>query len=120
MLRRSVARFCQMVNVEFRTPDHEIIKARAKVGTSLMEAGKGAGVDIEAACDGACACSTCHCYVEPEWLAKLPKPTEDEEDMLDMAMDLRDNSRLACQIILSTDLEGMIVEMPKEVTSQLS
>eukprot|EP01064_Diplonema_japonicum_P004837 TRINITY_DN1317_c3_g1_i1.p3 TRINITY_DN1317_c3_g1~~TRINITY_DN1317_c3_g1_i1.p3 ORF type:complete len:135 (+),score=34.17 TRINITY_DN1317_c3_g1_i1:48-407(+) len=119
MLRRSFARLCE-INVTFKTHGGEIVKAKGKLGMSLMEAGKGAGVDIEAACDGACACSTCHCFVAPEWLDKIPAATEDEEDMLDMAMDLRDNSRLACQIDLTPELNGIEVEMPQEVASQLS
>ena len=88
-------------------------------GQSLMQAGKDGGVDIEAACDGACACCTCHCFVDETFAEKLPERSEDEEDMLDMAIDLRDNSRLACQITLTTELDGIKVEMPEEVASQL-
>ena len=107
------------VTAVFKTKTQGEVVVRGVIGQSLMEAGKLGGVDIEAACDGACACCTCHCFVEERWHKLLPPRSEDEEDMLDMAMDLRDNSRLACQITLTRELHGITVEMPDEVASQL-
>eukprot|EP01061_Rhynchopus_euleeides_P034242 TRINITY_DN57984_c0_g1_i1.p2 TRINITY_DN57984_c0_g1~~TRINITY_DN57984_c0_g1_i1.p2 ORF type:complete len:129 (+),score=54.49 TRINITY_DN57984_c0_g1_i1:126-512(+) len=127
MLRSSLVRLAAKasdpklgsVRCVFKTRHQGVIEAEGKVGQSLMQAGKDAGVDIEAACDGACACCTCHCFVDERYIDKLPPRSEDEEDMLDMAIDLRDNSRLACQISLTNELDGIVVEMPEEVSSQL-
>ncbi|KAJ9461796.1 Adrenodoxin-like protein [Diplonema papillatum] len=99
--------------------DTEYTKVSGFEGQSLMEIAKEGGMDIEAACDGACACSTCHCFVDEAWLDKLPEKTDDEEDMLDLAIDLRDNSRLSCQISMTKELSGIKIELPQDVTSQL-
>eukprot|EP01063_Lacrimia_lanifica_P029048 TRINITY_DN4372_c0_g1_i1.p3 TRINITY_DN4372_c0_g1~~TRINITY_DN4372_c0_g1_i1.p3 ORF type:complete len:114 (+),score=51.23 TRINITY_DN4372_c0_g1_i1:55-396(+) len=113
MLRR-VGRLLTTAKVQcfFDTADGRVA-VTGQVGQSLMEAGKGGGVDIEAACDGECACCTCHCFVEEPFLSQLPERSEDEEDMLDMAPDLQDNSRLACQITLTEALDGITVKMPE-------
>ncbi|KAH9509002.1 Ferredoxin-2, mitochondrial [Bulinus truncatus] len=70
-------------------------------------------IEIEGACEASLACSTCHVYVNDEYFDKLPEPLEKEEDMLDMAPYLKENSRLGCQIILSKDLDGIEVTLPK-------
>jgi 2Fe-2S ferredoxin len=67
---------------------------------------------IDADCGGACACATCHVYVDPEWLQKLGPRQDMEDSMLDFALDLKSNSRLSCQIRVTPELEGMIVRMP--------
>ena len=67
---------------------------------------------IDADCGGACACATCHVYVEPEWFDKLPKIENAEEDMLDVAFEPNKFSRLGCQITVSDDLDGLVVKMP--------
>ena len=72
---------------------------------------------IAGACGGETACSTCHVYVSPTFYAKLPEVSEAEEDMLDLAAGLKDNSRLGCQIYAAENLDGMVVEMPKEVNN---
>jgi 2Fe-2S ferredoxin len=69
-------------------------------------------VDIEGACEGSLACSTCHVIVDPSWFGKLAKPTEDEEDMLDLAFDLQETSRLGCQLIMTDALDGLVVKLP--------
>jgi 2Fe-2S ferredoxin len=88
-------------------------------GLSVMEIAHRHGVDIEGACDGSLACSTCHVIVEPAWAAKLDEPSEDEEDMLDLAFGLTETSRLGCQIIMSEALDGLTVELPKETHNML-
>ena len=88
-------------------------------GLSVMEIAHRHGVDIEGACDGSLACSTCHVIVEPAWTAKLDEPSEDEEDMLDLAFGLTETSRLGCQIIMSEALDGLTVELPKETRNML-
>ena len=86
-------------------------------GVSLMEAALKNGVSgIEADCGGACSCATCHVFIAPEWMDKIP-PKEDMEDaMLEFALDLRDESRLSCQILLTENLDGLVVELPASQT----
>ena len=69
---------------------------------------------IDADCGGACACATCHVYVAKEWIEKLPPKEDSEEDMLDFAFDVKDNSRLSCQITVSDELDGLVVNMPEK------
>lgn len=69
---------------------------------------------LEGTCEGQMACSTCHVIVGKEWFGKLPDASDDEEDMLDLAADLHATSRLSCQILLSDDLDGMEVSIPRE------
>ena len=84
----------------------------APLGLSVLEIAHKHGVDIEGACEGSLACSTCHVIVDPAWFNKLAKPTEDEEDMLDLAFDLQETSRLGCQIIMTEALDGLGVKLP--------
>jgi len=86
----------------------------AKAGATIMEAAVQNMVPgIDADCGGACACATCHVYVDEAWMSKL-KPRDDmEESMLDFAEDVKDNSRLSCQIQLTDDLDGIIVKTPE-------
>jgi 2Fe-2S ferredoxin len=84
----------------------------APLGLSVLEIAHKHGVDIEGACEGSLACSTCHVVVEPEWYGKLAGATEDEEDMLDLAFDLQETSRLGCQIIMTDKLDGLVVKLP--------
>ena len=84
----------------------------APVGLSVLEIAHKHGVDIEGACEGSLACSTCHVIVDAEWFEKLGDPTEDEEDMLDLAFGLEKTSRLGCQIVMSDELDGLVVKVP--------
>jgi 2Fe-2S ferredoxin len=85
-----------------------------KNGQSVMEgAVKNNIPGIDADCGGACACATCHVYVDEAWTAKTGTASVMEESMLDFAQDLRPNSRLSCQIIVSDALDGLIVRMPE-------
>ena len=82
-------------------------------GWSLMEgAVKHHIPGIDADCGGACACATCHVYVDPAWEAKLPPKAEMEETMLDFALVTAPNSRLSCQIRVTSDMDGLIVRLP--------
>ena len=83
----------------------------ANPGSTIMEIIRDAGLDIEAACGGCCACATCHIYVHNEWISKLNPKDEDEESMLDQAFEIKENSRLGCQIEFDEDLNGIIVEL---------
>ena len=84
----------------------------APLGLSVLEVAHKHDVDIEGACEGSLACSTCHVIIDPAWFAKLAKPTEDEEDMLDLAFGLEKTSRLGCQIIITEKLDGLVVRLP--------
>ncbi|MFO0402999.1 MAG: ferredoxin family 2Fe-2S iron-sulfur cluster binding protein [Alphaproteobacteria bacterium] len=84
----------------------------APLGLSVLEIAHRNSVDIEGACEGSLACSTCHVIVDGAWFAKLAKPTEDEEDMLDLAFDLQETSRLGCQLIMTDALDGLVVKLP--------
>ena len=82
--------------------------------STLMEILRDAGLDIEAACGGCCACATCHVYINDKWLQKISSKDDDEESMLDQAFDVRNTSRLSCQISLSEDLDGIELELAQE------
>ena len=84
-------------------------------GLSVMEGAVQNNIPgIDADCGGSMACATCHVYVKEEWFNKLPKKEDGEEDMLDMAYEPRKFSRLSCQLIVSDELEGLIVNLPEK------
>jgi 2Fe-2S ferredoxin len=86
----------------------------APLGISLMEAARQHAVQgVVAQCGGACACATCHVYIDPAWLARLDPPEEMEEGMLETAWEPRDNSRLSCQIPITAELDGLEVTVPE-------
>ena len=87
-------------------------EVEAPLGLSVLEIAHKHGVDIEGACEGSLACSTCHVIVDPAWFGKLAQPTEDEEDMLDLAFGLEKTSRLGCQIVMTEKLDGLVVRLP--------
>lgn len=84
----------------------------APLGLSVLEIAHRNDIDLEGACEGSLACSTCHIIVEPDWFDMLPDPTEDEEDMLDLAFGLAETSRLGCQIKMTEELDGLTVRLP--------
>ena len=81
-------------------------------GWTVMEALRDAGLPITAECGGACACATCHVYVDEAWREKVGGPSPMEEDMLDFGYDVRPNSRLSCQIKMTDELDGLVVSTP--------
>ena len=86
----------------------------AEPGSTVMETAIKNGVPgIEAECGGACACSTCHVYVDEGWREKTGEPSPMEEDMLDFAFDVKPNSRLSCQIKVTEALDGLVVTTPE-------
>jgi 2Fe-2S ferredoxin len=87
-------------------------EVEAPVGLSVLEVAHKHDVDIEGACEGSLACSTCHVIVDPAWYGKLARATEDEEDMLDLAFGLEKTSRLGCQIVITDALDGLTVTLP--------
>ena len=102
-----------MPKITFIQPDGSSQVVEATVGQTVMEAAKLADVaGIEAECGGACACATCHVYVDENWRDKTGSPAEMEEDMLDFAFDVREESRLSCQIKVTDDLDGLVLKVP--------
>ncbi len=101
-----------MANVHFITPSGETITVDAPLGLSILEIAHNNNIDLEGACEGSLACSTCHVIVDQDWYNKLSEATEDEEDMLDLAFGLTQTSRLGCQIIMSEELDGITLRLP--------
>jgi len=91
----------------------------AKAGETLLRVAWDNGIDIEGACGGVMACSTCHLIVDPGDLARLPPPEIEEADMLDLAWGLTPSSRLGCQIVLSDALDGLVVTLAPETRNLL-
>jgi ferredoxin, 2Fe-2S len=87
-------------------------EVEAPIGLSVLEIAHRNDIDLEGACEGSLACSTCHVVVEPEWSDMLVEPTDDEEDMLDLAFGLTKTSRLGCQIKMTDELDGLTVRLP--------
>lgn len=103
-----------MPKIHFVDPDGTTKEVEAANGTSVMEAAIANDVpQIEAECGGAMACATCHVYVDSAWIAKTGEKTGFESEMLEMAEDeVRDESRLSCQIMLSDELDGIRIHLP--------
>lgn len=105
-----------MVQITFVHRDGTSTTVEAQEGLSVMEVAVRHGVDIEAACEGSCACATCHMVVQdPQRYAALPGKSDDEDDMLDLAFGLTPTSRLTCQLTVGAELEGIVFELPEDV-----
>jgi 2Fe-2S ferredoxin len=103
-----------MVKITFIENDGKSRTIDAEAGSTVMETAIKHGVPgIEAECGGACACATCHVYVDEAWREKVGPPSPMEEDMLDFGYEVRANSRLSCQIKVSEALDGLIVATPE-------
>ncbi|MBB6212005.1 ferredoxin family 2Fe-2S iron-sulfur cluster binding protein [Novispirillum itersonii] len=102
-----------MPKMTFVSPDGKRHEVEAPEGLSVLEIAHRNDMDLEGACEGSLACSTCHVVVDPDWIDRLKDPTEDEEDMLDLAFGLTKTSRLGCQILMTGDLDGLVVHLPE-------
>ena len=104
-----------MTKITYITHDEKSFSIDVQNGLSVMEGAIQNDIPgIDADCGGGMACATCHVYVNDEWFDKLPSKENGEEDMLDMAFEPKKNSRLSCQIIVSEELEGLIVNRPSK------
>ena len=104
-----------MATITYITHDDRKFVVEAANGTTVMEnAVKNSVPGIEAECGGACACATCHVYVDDSWTPVTGEPDIMEEDMLDFAFEAKPNSRLSCQLTVSDDLDGLVVRIPKQ------
>ena len=101
-----------MPSIHFIKPDGEKITVDAPLGLSVLEIAHQNDINLEGACEGSLACSTCHVVVDEAWFEVLPTATEDEEDMLDLAFGLTLTSRLGCQIIITEELDGLTLKLP--------
>jgi ferredoxin len=103
----------------FIKPSGEKLEVDAPLGMSILEIAQQNGLELEGACEGSLACSTCHIIVSEEDFDRLAEPSDDEEDMLDLAYGLTPTSRLGCQIVMSEELDGLIVSLPTAFNNQL-
>ena len=98
--------------IEHNGKEHEI---EVSSGLTVMEGAiKNNIPGIDADCGGACACATCHVYINQDWIEKLNPKEDTEEDMLDFAFDVKENSRLICQISVTDELDGLVVNLPEK------
>jgi 2Fe-2S ferredoxin len=107
------------VTIHFIDADGTKKTVQAPIGLSVLEVAHENGVDLEGACEGSLACSTCHVIVDEGFYESLPEATEDEEDMLDLAFGLTATSRLGCQIILSPEMDGMVLKVPSATRNMM-
>lgn len=101
------------VNITYTDKNGKSTDVKGKVGDNVLYLAHRHGIEMEGACEASLACTTCHVYVLDKYLDRLPEATEKEEDLLDMAPFLKENSRLGCQIILTHELEGLKLQLPK-------
>eukprot|EP00111_Clytia_hemisphaerica_P021155 TCONS_00062317-protein len=103
----------ETVNVTYIDRNDNKVHVKAKIGDNVLYLAHRNNVDLEGACEASLACSTCHVYVNEDFFDMLSEPLEEEDDMLDMAPFLQDNSRLGCQIILTKEMDGIELTLPK-------
>jgi 2Fe-2S ferredoxin len=106
----------KMVFIDAHGVRHEV---DAPAGLTVLEVARKHDLDLEGACEGSLACSTCHVIVDPEWIDALKEPSADEEDMLDLAFGLTKTSRLGCQIVMTPALDGLTVSLPAATRNNL-
>ncbi|KAJ4389011.1 mitochondrial matrix iron-sulfur protein [Gnomoniopsis smithogilvyi] len=99
--------------VTFIDKDGQEIKVAVNKGDNLLDIAQAHDIEMEGACGGSCACSTCHVIVrDEEFYEKIPEPDDDENDMLDLAFGLSETSRLGCQVTMTPELDGLVVKLP--------
>ncbi len=108
-----------MLQMTFIVADGTRRVVDAPLGDSILDIAHDNNIAIEGACEGSMACSTCHVIVDKKWFRKLEAASEDEEDMLDLAFGLTRTSRLGCQIVITDELDGLEVSLPKETRNML-
>ena len=108
-----------MPKMTFIHPDGRRQEVDAPLGLSVLEIAHRNKIELEGACEGSLACSTCHVVVDPQFYRMLPEAKEDEEDMLDLAFGLTHTSRLGCQILITPQLDGLVVSLPAATRNML-
>lgn len=108
-----------MPKMTFIDANGKALEVDAPEGLSVLEIAHKNDIDLEGACEGSLACSTCHVVVDDAWFDKLGEASEEEEDMLDLAFGLTHTSRLGCQIKMTEDLDGLVVTLPAATRNML-
>ena len=103
----------ESISITFIDRDGQQVPVLGNEGEHLLALAHRYDIDMEGACDASLACTTCHVYIQPEYVSAIPASSEEEEDLLDLAPFLESNSRLGCQVLLSRDMKGMVVTLPK-------
>lgn len=111
-VRPPLRRELPLVNITFVTAEGQRTEASGKPGMTLLHVGQGAGMPLEGTCEGQMACSTCHVIIDRGWFDRMPEPSADEEDMLDLAAGVTGTSRLSCQVVLGDELDGLVARIP--------
>ena len=109
-----------MPKMTFIKTDGTRVEVEAPLGLSVLEIAHRNNIDLEGACEGSLACSTCHVIIDPEWYDLLESASDDEEDMLDLAFGLTHTSRLGCQIVMTEELDGLTVRLPAATRNLLN
>lgn len=107
------------IKLTFITQNDEEIECSAKIGSTILDICLDNELDVEGACGGECCCSTCHVYLPKDLFDSLEQPDEDELDMLDLAIAVKDTSRLGCQIKINQSFDGKTIQLPNEVVNNL-
>lgn len=102
-----------MPKITFIQNNGSKITINASVGKTLLDVAKDNNINLIGACDGSCACGSCHVLIDEKTLSKIKPATEDEENVLDIVFNVQSNSRLACQVIVCEEMDGAIVTIPK-------
>ncbi|KAG0031729.1 hypothetical protein BGZ82_006845 [Podila clonocystis] len=102
----------QGIKVNFITREGETVTVEANEGESLLDVARANDLDVEGACEASLACSTCHLILDDESFSKLEEPSDEENDMLDLAFGLSDTSRLGCQVLMTKELAGLTAKIP--------
>eukprot|EP01084_Bolivina_argentea_P116293 206658_1 len=105
------------VKITFITADGEV-EVSAPIGSSLLDVCLDNELDVEGACGGECCCSTCHVYLQQDLFDSIEEPDEDELDMLDLAISVKDTSRLGCQLTVDEKFNGQVIQLPLEVVNR--
>lgn len=108
-----------MPKIVFVSPNGDQTEVEVAAGASVLQAAWDNKIDIEGACEGCMACSTCHVIVDAEMFPSLPDPTDEEEDLLDLAWGVRPTSRLGCQITVTDALDGLKITLPATTNNQM-
>ena len=108
-----------MPRIVFIAPAGGQTTVEVPAGTTVLQAAWDNGIDIEGACEGAMACSTCHVIVDEAHFDLLADPSDEEEDLLDLAWGVRPTSRLGCQIAVTDELDGMVLRLPAQTNNQM-
>ena len=103
----------EMPRVTYVEDNGTVHEATVPSGLTVMEGARRDDIPgIDADCGGACSCGTCHVYIDPAWIERVGPPSANEKDMLEFAVDPKDNSRLSCQVVVNPELDGLIVRLP--------